>query len=292
MPYLPIQPLDSFRRRTFRLDHDLKLKNQQDAIDFVNERGFVFFWPIKGIRYPSLWSAVAGDRPVADAHDDPGHVTWGWKDSLLGKRAWYYGKILRKKATMISLEIAPFFYALSENYGAPEEDYLTQYEQGRMTQEAKALYEALLDHSPLDTVVLRKAIHMTSPDSDSRFERALADLQADFKIMPVAVTDSGAWKYAFAYDIVPRHLPHLPEAAQKISEREARRKLAELYFLSNGAGRTQDLVMLFSRLPVSHWKTSEVEATLTSLCQSGFLVSDVDIETESGKWFVLANLLA
>jgi hypothetical protein len=28
---------------------------------------------------------------------------------------------------MISLEIAPFFYALSENYGAPEEDYLTLY---------------------------------------------------------------------------------------------------------------------------------------------------------------------
>ncbi len=66
---------------------------------------------------PSLWTAVAGDRPVADKHDDPGHITWGWKYKALGKKIWYYAKTLRKKATMISLEIAPYFYALSENYG-------------------------------------------------------------------------------------------------------------------------------------------------------------------------------
>ena len=48
---------------------------------------------------PSLWTAVAGDRPVADAHDDPGHITWGWKDRSLDKKIWYYGKILRRKAT-------------------------------------------------------------------------------------------------------------------------------------------------------------------------------------------------
>ncbi|MCK7520523.1 MAG: hypothetical protein MZV64_23930 [Ignavibacteriales bacterium] len=50
------------------------------ASTFVNRRGFVFFWPISGIDLPSLWTAVAGDRPVADKHDDPGHITWGWKD--------------------------------------------------------------------------------------------------------------------------------------------------------------------------------------------------------------------
>lgn len=50
------------------------------VVDFVNERGSVYFWPIKDVTLPSLWTAVAG------AHDDPGHVSWGWKDSLLGQR--------------------------------------------------------------------------------------------------------------------------------------------------------------------------------------------------------------
>ena len=58
---------------------------------------------------PSLWVAVAGDRPVPDEHDDPGHVTWGWKDGLLGKRRWYYGRVLRKRNTFISLDICLTF---------------------------------------------------------------------------------------------------------------------------------------------------------------------------------------
>jgi hypothetical protein len=172
------------------------VKNKDQAIRFLNDRGYIFFWPIAGIELPSLWGAVAGDRPVPIVHDDPGHVTWGWKDSLLGKHIWYYAKILRKKATIISMDITPYFYALTENYGSPEEDYLTVYEQGRMTQEAKAVYEALLQNGPLDSISLRKAAHLTSRDSESRFAKALTDLQVDFKIMPVGVVDAGAWHYS------------------------------------------------------------------------------------------------
>src|SRR5690606_508433 len=125
----------------------------------------------------SLWTAVAGDRPVADAHDDPGHVTWGWKDEMLDKKLWYYAKILRGKATMISLAVAPTFYALTGNYGEPERDYLQQYEDGLMTREAKIVYETLLQQGPMDTVNLRRKIQMTSRKSDSPFSRALTYLQ-------------------------------------------------------------------------------------------------------------------
>ena len=68
-------------------------------------------------KLPSLWAGVAGDRPVANKHDDPGHITWRWKDSILGQRKWYYAKVLRRKATMISLKVAPYFYSLTENFG-------------------------------------------------------------------------------------------------------------------------------------------------------------------------------
>ena len=99
--------LQADRAQTYWQEHGLKTVEQ--AIGFVEERGFIFFWPIKGIEFPSLWTAVAGDRPVASEHDDPGHVTWGWKDQMLGKRQWYYAKMLRKKATLISLEVAAYF---------------------------------------------------------------------------------------------------------------------------------------------------------------------------------------
>jgi hypothetical protein len=118
---------------------------------------------------------------VADAHDDPGHVTWGWKDSALGKRQWYYAKILRRKATMISLDIAPYFYALSDNYGSPEEDHIIAYQAGRLTLEAKQVYEAILDNGPLHTLDLRREARLTSKGSDSVFNRALEVLQAGFQ---------------------------------------------------------------------------------------------------------------
>ncbi len=111
--------LTAHRTRTFHLPPAKPLSSQSQALRFVNERGFIYFWPIKGIDLPSLWTAVAGDRPVPDAHDDPAHVTWGWKDDALPKRIWYYAKILHRKATMIALDVVPYFYALSQNYGSP-----------------------------------------------------------------------------------------------------------------------------------------------------------------------------
>ena len=127
----------------------------------MDQRGFVFFWPIKGVELPSLWTAVAGDRPVADAHDDPGHVTWRWKDDALPRRIWYYAKVLRRKATLISLQAAPFFYALSQNFGSISEDHLLAYEEGRLTLAARNIYDALLSAGPLDSIALRKAARMS-----------------------------------------------------------------------------------------------------------------------------------
>ena len=280
-----IEALKGYQAHTFCTLPGQHLHSQEEAIAFVNQRGFVFFWPIKDVTLPSLWGAVAGDRPVADAHDDPGHVTWGWKDELLGQRAWYYAKVLRKRATMISFAVAPYFYALTENYGSPEEDYLTLYEQGRMTLEAKSVYEALLDKGPLDTLALRKASHLTSRDSDARFNKALTDLQADFKIVPIGVANVGAWNYAFKYEITARHYPDLPEQAHEISERQARKKLAEVYFSSIGAAARSDLSKLFG------WFPTPIEHTLNALEEDGFVKRGLEMPSRRGEWIALTELV-
>ena len=284
MPTLPTKTLLAHRAQTFRTLPGGLITRREQAVEFVNRRGFVYFWPIKGITLPSLWVAVAGDRPVADQHDDPGHITWGWKDALLGGREWYYAKVLRKKATMIAVHLAPCFYALSENYGAPEEDYLTLYEQGRLTQEAKAVYEAILDNGPLDTIALRKAARLTSHESEARFNKALADLQADFKLLPVAVAQAGAWRYAFVYEIVARHYPELPEKARLISENAARGELLSHYFRSVGAAQIGDILKLF------HWRVAQVERAVSDLVQSGFIRGGVRLENQPGEWLALAEL--
>ncbi|NWG07533.1 MAG: winged helix DNA-binding domain-containing protein [Chloroflexi bacterium] len=280
---IDLKKLNAYRTRTFNLPPSKRLTSPAQALTFVNARGFIYFWPIKGIDLPNLWTAVAGDRPVADAHDDPGHITWRWKDNALDKRIWYYAKVLRRKATIISLDVAPYFYALSENYGSPEEDYLLAYEEGRLSQAAKQVYEALLKEGALNTLDLRRVAKLTNA-KESEFNKALEFLQADFKILPVGVAEVGAWKYAFIYEIVPRQFPELPEQARKIGEGEARMKLAELYFRSVGAAQERDVGKLFG------WKRELVARTISGLIAKRKLIESEHSE-QKGKWLVLPDLI-
>ena len=282
---IPAGRLNEYRRRTFRLRADLRLERVEDALSFVKERGFVYFWPIKGANYPNLWAAVAGERPVADKHDDPGHVTWGWKDGMLDKRQWYYGKILRGKATMIALDIAPNFYALSENYGDPDHDYLQLYEDGLLSRESKLIYEMLLREGPLDTVNLRRKIHMTGKASNSPFDRGLTNLQRDFKILPVGIAKAGAWRYSFIYDMVHRHYPDLSEQARLIKRAQARQKLLSLYFTSMGAATAADARKLFQ------WPKKDMDRALEALLEQKTVRGGYRVEGQSGEFFVVQELV-
>jgi hypothetical protein len=285
MSSLSFQPVLDYRARTFRTTAGRGISTKEEAMAFVNERGYVYFWPIKEVMLPSLWAAVAGDRPVPNEHDDPGHVTWGWKDEMLGARQWYYAKVLRKRATFIALDTLPYFYALSENYGEPEKDYLLQYEEGRLTWEAKTVYETILNEGALDTVSLRKLARMTNKASNSPFNRALETLQADFKILPVGIAQAGAWKYAFVYECVHRHYPDLLDQARSIRQVQARRRLVELYLRSVGAARLRDLNMLFG------WQKAEIDAAVATLTQNGAVRTDVTFSDQPGDWIALTELV-
>ena len=283
MSTLRIELLNALRARTFRTAPGLGLHSVEEAEEFVNQRGFVFFWPIKGVEFPSLWAAAAGDRPVPDEHDDPGHVTWDWKDSSLGLKRWYYGRVLKHHNAMISLELLPYFYALSPNYGEPEDDYLIEYEQGQLRPESKWVFEALLHEGPMDTISLRKAARLSNHESDGRFNRALDDLQMDFRITPIGIAPVGAWRYAFIYECTHRHFPDLFERVvqQNLSEPIARQKIAMTYMQSVGAARASDIQKIFG------WTLSQVNQSLQEPLQSGDVIAGVKLENQPGEWIVL-----
>ncbi len=285
MQTLDLDKLKTYRARTFNLPPYKPLTSPFQALEFVNRRGFVYFWPIKGIDFPNLWTAVAGDRPVPNEHDDPGHVTWGWKDDALDKRIWYYAKVLRRKATIISLEIAPYFYALTENYGDYKEDYLIPYEDGRLPQGAKQVYETILDNGPLNTIDLRRMARMSNA-KDSEFNKALEILQSDFKILPIGVAKAGSWNYAFIYEITARYWHDLPAQARYIGESEAREKLLALYFESVGAGRVKDVNKLF------RWGRVLTDRAISKLIKRDQILAGVRRKDVSGEWLVLTELAA
>jgi uncharacterized protein YcaQ len=157
--------------------------------------------------------------------------------------------------------------------------------QGEMTQEAKAVYEALLAEGPLDTITLRKAANLSSRESDSRFNRALVDLQADFKVLPIGTSQSGGWRYSFIYELVHRQYPELVEKARLIQEDEARRELVRLYFLSVGAAARRDVVKIF------RWSPSQVDESLENLAAADEIKRGLKIADHPDEWICLPDLL-
>jgi len=119
---------------------------------------------------------------------------------------------------------------------------------------------------------------------ESAFNRALEDLQKDFKILPVGIAEAGAWKYAYRYDLTARHFPDLPEQARQIGEAEARHKLVELYFASVGAAQIRDGIKLFG------WPPELVKRTVERLVIKGELV-EAEHPLKAGVWLTLPEMI-
>ena len=277
------------RNVQYRRTAALALKNEAEARAFVDAVGFCFLWPIKGLEMPNLLHAIAGRaREVPAEHGDPdGSRCWGWKDRSLGQRWWYYGKLLARRATLVSLDLLPYFYAHSSNYGDLN-DYLQEYHDGTLTAEAKQIYEALLEHGPLDTVRLRKEAHLSAENAQARFERALTDLQVGLKVLPVGVAEAGAWHYAFVYEIVQRHFPDLPERAREIGRGEAQRVLVQRYLDAVVAIDMATIGRVFHTL---NWSRAELERTIHTLLRSQSIV-EVRTEREEHPLLMSARLMS
>jgi hypothetical protein len=264
--------LNAYRSHTYRTLRSLRLQTLADAIEFVNQRGFVTLWPIKGIELPSLWTATAGPRPVAAEHDDPGHITWGWKDQMLDQRQWFYAKLLRGKATFVSLAALPNFYALSPRE-ADLDDYRQAYRAGTLSYEALQIADALLEHGAMDSILLRRRAGLRSAESKSRFDRGLTELQKGLWILPIGVAEVGSWHYAFIYELLDRWLPDLPSRAGFLSHEQARANLILLYLCSVGMAEQGALKKVFG------WRSLQLGQTLASLQGEGAV-----LEIEQGVW--------
>ena len=137
----------------------------------------------------------------------------------------------------------------------------------------------------MDTIAIRRATRMTSKESNSRFDRAIALLQADFKITPIGISDSGSWRYAFIYDLVHRYYPEILVKARSICDDDARDTLATKYFESVGAAQMRDILRLFQ------WSRVDMEKTLKNLIKTEIITEGIQHPTIDGEWFALKSLI-
>ncbi len=212
------------------------VRTKRQALRFVEALGFCYaFTPGPG-GLPGLFDVLA-TRSI----DRMWSWAWQWKDELATERKVFYGKVLRRKPTYISVAYLPHFYALSGNVGEPD-DYLQAYRAGGLSLLAKDLYEYVRDHGPCSTWVLRKQF-VGLQARGGAFHRALGDLQGRFLIAKVGESEGGS--YSFIWDLFDRWFPQVQHHAGKITTEEAAAAVLERYLRTIGAAAAAPTAALF-----------------------------------------------
>jgi len=269
-----LKEVERLRDLRYHRTPELRVYTEEEALQFVNEVGFCFLFGAKGIEMPTLWAAICGaQRPMPRNHSDPDlGRTWRWKDSLPTRGAIYYGKLLRAKPTLVSLDLLPHFYALSPNYGDVE-DYLLQYEEGKLSVEAKNIYEVLMREGAMATGRLRRLAGLRGGgDNARRFDRAITELQVELKIVKVGISDANRWGYSYVYDLFLRRFPRVAEVAGEIDSDEAMATLVRRY-LHNVIVQPERLVQRIFR-----WDDWEWGRLLMGLSEQGLVRQGVPVE--------------
>jgi len=283
-PVTTRQDVEAWRDRAFRRRPHLRVRGERSALRFVNDVGFCFTLSDFGLPVASLYVAVCGRRhprrPKHTHHDPEIGLTWDLKDRLPAKRLSYYGKLIKGKPTLVSLDLLPGFCALIRD-GKGSGDYIVDYRRGRMSRPALAILEALHDRGPLVTPALRKLVALGDPDRTAEFDRAMAELQCGLWI--VKVEEIYDPDFYYRWDLLDNWLPDQVEASLDLARGTAVRQLLAAYLRCAAASQARFLAGLFGLA------VGEIELALQSLQADGWIRRGQRLKGLPGSWVVWAS---
>ncbi len=275
--------LEAQRDRRFRRTTALRVRNERQALAFVDDVGFcsTFYCFPEGV--PCLWEAVAGRPrprwPRRSHHDAAIGRTWELKDTLPARQRVYYGKLLKGRPLLVALDVLPAFYALVRGRQRAR-DYRTEYEAGHMSQTAHRLMEALVREHPQYTRDLRANTFMLGPHHTREFERAMAELQQGLWI--VKTEERYEPTFSYRWDLLEAWLPETVAAGRRLSRERALEHLVARYARAAVFTRERLLQRLFG------CPAADVTRAVGRLVERGALV-ERGVDGWPGRWLVSSS---
>src|SRR5712691_1580148 len=159
---------------------------------------------------------------------------WGWKDELAEAKRLYYGKLLVRKPTFVSMKMLPTFYATFGRAGDAD-DHLDDVRAGRLSEIARRIIEFLAQNGETQTKRMRAALGITSQEGKSDYAKAIEELQRLMYIARVRAVGEGREDYNYTYDLFVHRYPETVRAAARSSSADAMTALlAHLLDLAGG----------------------------------------------------------
>jgi hypothetical protein len=218
-----------------------RVRNAAQLVAFVDTVGLAFAFTLR-----------SGDAPIPACFDhlattDEGKKwewMWGWKDELAAEKRLYYGMLLARKPTFVSLALLPACYATFGRAGEAD-DHLDDVRAGRLSEVARRIIEFLAQNGETQTKRMRAELGITSKEGRTAYAKAIDEVQRLMYVARVRAVGEGREDYNYTYDLFVRRYPETVQAAERISSADATATLVERTVALAGAVTEKQLLRLF-----------------------------------------------
>ena len=234
------------------------VKTADGLVKLVDELGFCFaFTAESAFPVPAAFDHLATD----DEGRKWGWI-WEWKDALAEAKRLYYGKLLVRKPTLVSLKALPLFFA---TFGRPgeEDDHLDDVRSGVVSELGRRIIEHLVQHGETQTRRMRSQLGVSSEEGRRQYAKALEDVQRLMYVTVIRAVGEGRDDYNYTYDLFVRRYPEAVRSAAKLTSAQAMVKVVERLVASGGPVTSRQLERLFG------WEREQVARTIGTLKAKG-----------------------
>jgi winged helix DNA-binding protein len=219
-----------------------RVRNADQLVAFVEEVGMCFaFTPAEGLPIPACF-----DHLSTSSEHRKWEWMWGWKDDLASEKRLYYGPILARKPTFVSMRFLPVLYATYGRAGEPD-DHLEDVRSGRLSDLGRRIIDHVAAKGESQTRRMRPELGITSKESKGQYDKALDEVQRLMYVARVKAVGEGREEYNYTYDLFVRRYPEVVRAAEPIPSADARARVLERALDLAGALTQKQATKLFDQ---------------------------------------------
>ncbi|MFF2753110.1 hypothetical protein ACFVR1_05050 [Psychrobacillus sp. NPDC058041] len=153
---------------------EYKVKTYEEALDVIEEIGLLPLAPLIP-DFPSLNTITLAKYWHSESEFDP----WIWRTKFSTDGVAAYGKFIKKKSVLVSLQLLPYVKKVLGYTESVEERYFN----GNVSKQAFDIYKIISQEEGIDTRSLRMMAGLKEKDSKRIFENALLELQGTMDIV-------------------------------------------------------------------------------------------------------------
>jgi len=156
-------------------DHEYEIiHTYEEATQLIERVGIL---PLASLipGHPSLGSVTESSQWHSGTDQDP----WSWRVRFPGDGSAAYGKMIKKKAILVSREWFPYVHKVLGLPDVPD----TRYREGLLSKAALDVYQCIQHNEGIDTRELRSQAGMKAKEMKSTFDNALIELQGNLDIV-------------------------------------------------------------------------------------------------------------